>query len=292
MGFADDVLRITDSCKRERQTLLFSATLNHRGVAGVANRLLRAPEVVTLSTARDAHSAIKQQKILADDVGHKEQLVRWLLENESFEKALVFCNTKVQVDRLGGRLVGEQLRTGTLHGDMDQFSRNRVMDLLRRGAIKVLVATDVAARGLDVKGIDLVINFEMARSGDDYTHRIGRTGRAGEQGLAVSLIGANEWNLTASIERYLRQNFEPRSIDGLEAKFKGPKKLKASGKAAGKAAVKMREKKSTDGKVKVKERLRDKKNKGKRRAPTGSRIAATDDGLAPLRKKQTGDDTV
>jgi len=221
MGFSDDVLKIALSCNRERQTLLFSATLNHRGVAGVAKQILRDPQLVTLSTGREGHSAIRQQKVLADDFVHKQRLLIWLLENETYDKAVVFCKTKAQVDRLGGALDFGELRTGKLHGDMDQFARNRVMDLLRRGAVRVLVATDVAARGLDVKGVDLVVNFEMARSGDDYMHRIGRTGRAGEHGLAVSLISDPEWNLTAGIERYLHQTFEPRTIPGLAARYKG-----------------------------------------------------------------------
>jgi superfamily II DNA/RNA helicase len=94
------------------------------------------------------------------------------------------------------------------------------------------VATDLAARGLDVQGIDLIINFDMSRRGDDYVHRIGRTGRAGVQGQAISLISPNEWNLMSSIERYLKVRFERKRIKELAGLYKGPKKLKASGKAA------------------------------------------------------------
>ena len=98
--------------------------------------------------------------------------------------------------------------------------------------MKILVATDVAARGLDVEGLDLVISFDMPRS-DEYVHRIGRTGRAGAEGLAISLICHGDWNLMSSVERYLKQNFERRNIKELKAAYQGPKKLKASGKAAG-----------------------------------------------------------
>ena len=107
------------------------------------------------------------------------------------------------------------------------------MSKLRRGELKVLVATDIAARGLDIEDMDLVINFEMPRRGDIYVHRIGRTGRAGKEGLAISLITAPEYNLMSGIERYLKQRFERRRIKEIEGNYKGPKKLKASGKAAG-----------------------------------------------------------
>ncbi len=153
---------------------------------------------------------------------------------------------------------------------MDQDSRNQEMNRLRRGGIKVLVATDVASRGLDVTGIDLVINFDMPRDGDDYIHRIGRTGRAGEKGLAISLISAHEWNLMARIERYISGNFERRVIKGLEASYKGPDKVKSSGKAVGKKKDKTTKAKKdkADSKSKTKVRARDTKNIGKRRAPS------------------------
>ena len=107
------------------------------------------------------------------------------------------------------------------------------MKRFRRGAIEVLVATDVAARGLDIEGIELVINFNVAQSGDDHVHRIGRTGRAGQTGKAITLVSANEWNQMSSIERYLKLRFEQRKVPGLTASYRGPKKVKKSGKAAG-----------------------------------------------------------
>jgi len=132
----------------------------------------------------------------------------------------------------------------------------------------------VAARGLDVKGIDLVINVDMARSGDDYIHRVGRTGRAGESGTAITFISAPDWNLMSTVEHYLQIRFEKRAIKGLEAAFKGPKKIKNSGKAAGTKVNKEKRKarkeaaEMPDEAPKTKQRLRDKKNIGKRRAPS------------------------
>jgi superfamily II DNA/RNA helicase len=263
-------LHIARHCNPERQTLLFSATLNHQGIRGVAQQILKQPEVLTLNTVQDKHGDITQQVILADNPGHKGQLLRWLLEHEKFDKALIFTNTRALSHSLGEELKSHGHRTGILHGDMDQKERNQVMDRLHQGHINILVATDVAARGLDVEGIDLVVNFEMPRNGHDYVHRIGRTGRAGKKGLAISLVSHNEWNIKAGIEKYLRQRFAPRKIKELEGAYHGPDKIKKSGKAAG--APKSKRKAETarnkhKPKDKAKERHRYKKNIGKRRQP-------------------------
>ncbi len=239
MGFVDDVLAIIATCNPARQTLLLSATLP----AGVRRlmQVLIDPVRVMVNEAREQHESIRQQYILADDEKHKEKLLLWLLENETFERALVFTNTRDQATHLSGVMRYRGQRSGYLHGEVKQDVRNSTITAFRDGKINVLLASDVASRGLDVKGIDLVVNFDMARKGDDYVHRIGRTGRAGEQGLAVSLIGPLEWNLKASIERYLRVTLEPRKVKELPGNYKGPKKLKASGKAAAPSKRKKKE---------------------------------------------------
>lgn len=285
MGFSEDVLKIVSCCNKARQTLLFSATLNHRGLSKITDGLLKEPEIIRLNTVRDQHSQIKQQVVLADDALHKGRLTAWLLANETFDKALIFTNTRAQADKMGSYLRSQQQRVGVLHGEMDQDDRIRIMQLLRQGVINVLVATDVAARGLDVKGIDLVINFDMARSGKEHVHRIGRTGRAGEEGLAICLISPLEWNLMSSIERYLRIDFEQRTVKALIGKYKGPKKTKASGKSAGTKKVKQKKK---DKEEKSKQRHRNKKNIGKRRAPSARIVEdmPTQSGFKPLTKKK------
>ncbi len=282
MGFSEDVLAITDQCNRDRQTMLFSATLSQRGLGAMIEVLLRDPEIVTLSTVRDQPQHIRQQVIPADDNVHKRRLLAWLLQHESYEKALVFTNTRVQADALAPELRKQYLRTGVLHGEMSQDERNQVMKLLRQGTISILVATDVAARGLDIKGIDLVVNFQMARNGKEYVHRIGRTGRAGSEGLAISLISHQEWNLMTGIERYLRQSFEQRHIPEVGGKYRGPNRQKNSGKAAGKKRPPKAESKGNS--KKAKQRLRDKKNVGKRRRPTTDQVAS-EAGNQPLRKR-------
>jgi len=282
LGFSEAVLNIAQACNRERQTLLLSATLHHQGLKEVAANLLREPQTIALNNAREQHADIRQQIVLADHNHHKEQLLLWLLANEPHDKALIFTNTREWADRLGRVLVKHRHRAGVLHGDKEQNLRKRVVTQLREGHLSVVVATDVAARGLDIEGIDLVINFDMPRSGDDYVHRIGRTGRAGRQGLAIALVAAPEWNLMASIERYLHAQFERRAIKELAGSYKGPKKLKNSGKAAG------TKKKKTDGKSaadKSKQRQRNRKQIGKRRAPSGkAHEMPQETGFAPLKK--------
>ena len=234
MGFSDEVLSIAEHCLARMQTSMFSATLANKSLRGLAEALLTNPETLELYQTSDKHQDITQQIIFADDKAHKFKLVQWLIENEEYKHCVVFCNSKEQADQVYRVMQQQNISAGILHGDKDQKQRNLVMSKLRREQVKVLIATDVAARGLDIEGMDLVINFQMPRRGDIYVHRIGRTGRAGEKGTAVTLIEAAEFNLMASIERYLEQRFDRRKIKELEGNYKGPKKLKSSGKAAGK----------------------------------------------------------
>lgn len=231
MGFQNDVLKVMKYADTEHQTLLFSATLPSI-IRRFAEDILNEPESVLVHHHRKQHSDIVQQIVLADDIDHKEKLLRWLLENETYEKAIVFTNSKTLAARLDGLMRYHKFRAAQLHGDIQQKGRQATIDAFRSGKVNVLIATDLAARGLDVGGIDLVINFDMPRKGDAYVHRIGRTGRAGAEGKSISLIAQPEWNLMSSIERYLKVRFERKVIKSMAATYKGPKKLKASGKAA------------------------------------------------------------
>src|SRR5690606_29554734 len=152
------------------------------------------------------------QVVPADDTTHKEAQLKWLLANEGIAKVMVFTNTREMADRLQGVLIAAGHRVFVLHGDKDQKLRKQAIERFRQSHSAILVATDVAARGLDIEALDLVVNFDMPRSGDDYLHRVGRTGRAGAAGLAISLVAAHEWNLMSSIERYLRRQFERRLL--------------------------------------------------------------------------------
>ncbi len=265
MGFSEDVLNIAEHCHLNKQTLLFSATLMNYGVIKIADKLLKNHKIIALNSRHDSYSNIEQQIVLADDDAHKIKLLAWLLLNETYDKALIFTNTRNTADSLQGPLRGQKLRVGILHGNMDQKDRNRIMSLFREGVINILISTDLAARGLDVEGINLVINFNVPRNGIDYIHRIGRTGRADAQGLTIALVKHTEWNLMSGIERFLRQDFKRRNIKELAGRYQGPKKLKSSGKAAG-SKQKSDTKKPAPEKVKIRDR--DKKNIGKRRTPS------------------------
>jgi len=285
MGFREDVFAIINQCKKERQSFLLSATLNHEGIARIAREVLSKPGIVDMGSHRSKHGSIEQQIILADDYSHKDRLTLGLLNSETYVRALVFTNTKVHANQLANKLRYHEQEAACLHGDMTQDERQQVMLSYREGKIKILVATDLAARGLDVKNIDLVINYSMARSGDEYVHRIGRTGRAGESGLAISLISPQEWNLMDSIERYLKLEFKTRTIKGNEGKFKGPVKKQKEKK--GKDKVKGKNKDKDKGKLipKAKQRHRNKKNIGKRRTSEAAPQSAGPEGLSPLRRK-------
>ena len=268
MGFSDDVLTIVDSCNVDRQTLLLSATLN--GIYGPASEILRDPESISLNKTHDeksnAQENIEQQIVLADNTFQKQSITYELLEQEEFDKAVVFTNSKTKADRLASFLMHKRLRVGVLHGDLDPERRLRVMELLRSGKVNILIASDLAARGLDVPGVGLVINFEMPRRGDIYVHRIGRTGRAGENGLAISLINSLEWNLMISIERYLKRQFTPREVDGIVTTYKGPSRLKTSGKAAGSSAKKLKMTASERAKKRKRQKKKQDKKLNKRRS--------------------------
>jgi superfamily II DNA/RNA helicase len=193
----------------------------------------------------------------------------------------VFGNKRSTAVRLAGLLKYHQLRCACLHGEMSTEERREVMTRFSDGKINILCASDVAARGIDVRDIDLVINFDLPHSGDDYLHRTGRTGRAGAGGLALSLVTATDWNLMISIERYLKLSFERRSVPGLKARFNGPKSQKSSGKAAG-----SKKKKPKPAAAKSKSRQRNQKNIGKPAARARPAAAAPNDGFAPLMKKK------
>ena len=293
MGFKEELEAITSRCRPERQTMLFSATISHPGVRKVAESTLNDPETIMISTVRDQHESITQQYLLADDNKHKDAMLLRLLNDLKYEKALIFVNKKVEADRLGGFLRYKDVRNVVLHGDMEQDKRNHVMNLMRRGHINVMVATDVAARGLDISGVGLVINYDMARKGDDYVHRIGRTGRAGEQGLAISMIQPQDWNLKATIERYLQVSFDKTGVKGLEGKYKGPKDVRSNGKTPGKKKPKTAaEKKAQKARQKGKEKKVAKRAARRNEEALGDGVAAKRRPAAPVERKSTGFGTI
>ena len=219
MGFIDDVERIAAATPATRQTLLFSATLD--GVIGnLAQRLLKSPKRISVSASQARHENIEQRLMYVDDMAHKNRLLDHLLRDTELNQALVFTATKRDADSLADELSAQGHAAAALHGDMNQRERNRTLLNLRRGTVRVLVATDVAARGIDVAGISHVINFDLPKFAEDYVHRIGRTGRAGASGVAVSFASNRDAMNLKKIERYTGQAIQPHTIEGLEPKFK------------------------------------------------------------------------
>ncbi|NMG37215.1 DEAD/DEAH box helicase [Azoarcus sp. TTM-91] len=215
MGFVEDIDAIVAATPASRQTLLFSATLE--GVVGkLAERLTRNPQRIEIAGGDESRGNIEQRLMFADDLSHKNRLLEALLGSDGLQQAVVFTATKRSADELSLTLQEKGFTAAALHGDMHQTVRNRTLQRLRQGRIGVLVATDVAARGIDVAGISHVINFDPPRQVEDYVHRIGRTGRAGRDGVAITLSGPRETGLIRAIERYTGSRLEVHTIPGME----------------------------------------------------------------------------
>ncbi len=220
MGFIDDIETIVGRTPDTRQTLMFSATLD--GVVGsLAKKLTRNAQRIEIPSSAELKAHIDQRMMFADSLSHKNKLLDHLLRDVNIDQALVFTATKKSADELSDTLRELGFLANALHGDMSQGQRNRTLKGMRDGRTRVLVATDVAARGIDVAGISHVINFDAPRQAEDYVHRIGRTGRAGRNGMAVTLINPSERRLLRDIERFTGQTVQVDIIPGLEPTIHG-----------------------------------------------------------------------
>ncbi len=216
MGFIDDVKQIAKATPANRQTLLFSATVDNK-LDKIIKQLLREPVRVDLSQAKLSPVKIKQEIYMADNVQHKTRLLQHFIKNGNIYKAIIFSATKINADRLTRQLHGEGHSVAALHGDLKQNVRNRTIEAMRRGKIQFLIATDVAARGIDIHDITHVINFDLPKFHEDYVHRIGRTGRAGKSGIAISFALPDDGRHLQGIERYIGEKLVLSSVSGLEA---------------------------------------------------------------------------
>ncbi|TWG89177.1 superfamily II DNA/RNA helicase [Cupriavidus gilardii J11] len=232
MGFADDIDAIVAATPASRQTLMFSATLDGR-IAQLAARQLRDPQRIEIAAARADQSHIEQRLHFTDDMSHKERLLDHLLRDASLKQAIVFTATKRDADSLAERLSDTGFSAGALHGDMTQGARNRTLTALRRGNLRVLVATDVAARGIDVPDITHVVNFDLPKQAEDYVHRIGRTGRAGRSGVAINLVNHNDAFQWKRIERFTNNRVDASVIEGLEPRRQPKPRSGFGGKPGG-----------------------------------------------------------
>ena len=232
LGFEEDVGKIVDATNNDRQILLFSATLKHSNIKALTNHL-QSPERIIVDSPRECNANTQQFVALSDDDAHKLSQLE-VLSEQTEGKLLIFCKTRIQCEFVAGKLASQNVKARYIHGEVPQGTRKQVINQFQNGQFLVLIATDVAARGLDIPDVSCVVNFSVAQSGSDHIHRSGRTGRGEATGKVITLVSASEWNLMASIERYLKLSAERIVIGELKAKFKGPKKVKSSGKASGK----------------------------------------------------------
>jgi superfamily II DNA/RNA helicase len=221
MGFIDDIQFISQALPPARQTVMTSATFGGH-VGRLAATLMREPLRVAVASHTEAHADIEQRLHWADDLQHKDALLDHLLTAREVDQALVFTSTQRDADHLADRLAEMGHRVAALHGGMPQGRRNRVLHGLRTRSLRVLVATDVAARGIDVPSISHVINYGLPMKAEDYVHRIGRTGRAGRSGLAVTLAERRDAGMIHTIQRFTTQRIPTAVVAGLEPKRPEP----------------------------------------------------------------------
>ena len=215
MGFIDDIRHVTSALPPARQTVLVSATF--AGPVGrLAADLMRDPQRVEVTSHTEAHADIEQRLHWADDLRHKDALLDHVLTGREVEQAVVFTRTQLEAERVAQRLAEVGHSVDCLHGGMPQGRRNRVLQALRTRRLRVLVATDVAARGIDVPTISHVVNYGLPLKAEDYVHRIGRTGRAGRQGLAVTLAEHRDRGMIQRIQHFTRQRIPLSVVAGLE----------------------------------------------------------------------------
>ena len=219
MGFADDLEAIDKRCASRNQTLMFSATFAPK-IMALANELTTDATRVELAHAGEKHANIEQKLHWADSMSHKHKLLEHILADATLDQAVVFASTQVESEKIADALRANGYEATALHGAMPQAVRMRRLESLRKGHTKILVATDVAARGIDVPRISHVINFGLPMKPEDYTHRIGRTGRAGRNGVAITLVEHRDRAKIRNIERFTQQDIVASVIAGLEPQAK------------------------------------------------------------------------
>ena len=229
MGFIDDIETIVEATPTDRQTLLFSATWDG-AVGKLARKLTKNPEVVEVERVDD-QGKIEEQLLYCDDMRHKNRLLDHILRDANIDQCVIFTSTKAMTEVIADDLYEKGFAANCLHGDMPQGWRNRTLMDLRKGRCKILVATDVAARGIDVPTITHVINYDLPKQAEDYVHRIGRTGRAGRTGIAITFAEVNEYVKVHKIEKYIARKLPELTVEGMEPTRK---RKSAGGKPIGK----------------------------------------------------------
>ena len=274
LGFTDQLKLINELADhRLRQTLLFSATLDHAQVDALSRNLLKKPKQIMLSAANEQHSDIKQTLYLADHLDHKEALLEHFLNQDNVGQCIIFTATRADTSRLSESLNSKGFKSVALAGDLTQSKRLDIMDAFSRENFKILITTDVASRGLDLLSVTHVINFDLPKHAEEYVHRIGRTGRAGFKGNALSLVGPKDWASYLAIKSFLNDELSFAAVEGFKAKFKGIKEKKV-------APIKPTKKAVTANKPQPKRKAKPKKPAAPIKAPLNI------DGDTPMRRKK------
>ncbi len=246
MGFGPTVDRLSNECRWRKQTLLFSATLEGKGVEGFTADLLKDPADIDAEPSRRERKKIAQWYHRADDMNHKLELLKKIITDQA-ERSIVFLKTRERLAELRTELEKAQIPCAWIQGEMPQDRRNNAIARFRDGTVNVLLATDVAARGIDLPDVSHVINYDMPRSADVYLHRIGRTARAGKKGNAVSLVEAHDQPMLDRVARYVKEDIKERFIKEMRPKHKKPvfkkKKKDDKKKTAAKGKKKVAKKK-------------------------------------------------
>lgn len=220
LGFISEMRTIASEARNRKQAFLLSATLEGVGIEKFAKEVLNEPELIVATPPKSEQGKIHQYIHLADTLGHKQLLLLHILKEETTKRAIIFVKTRERVQQLSAFLNAEQIWHVYLQGEMPQDKRNTAISRLKEGKVNVLVATDVAARGLDIDDVTHVINFDLPRTADVYVHRIGRTARAGKKGTAISLVEAHDMVQLDRIERYTDSKLKRRVIDELRPQHK------------------------------------------------------------------------
>ena len=214
MGFIRDIRKILALLPKDKQTLLFSATFSSE-IRKLSSSLLKSPQTIEVA-ARNSTAERIEQMIHPVDRGRKRELLSFMIGSQDWRQVLVFTRTKHGADRLTRQLSQDGISAAAIHGNKSQGARTRALSDFKQNRVRVLVATDIAARGLDIDQLPHVINFELPEVAEDYVHRIGRTGRAGNEGMAISLVCIDEHKLLHAIERLLKVQLPKNIIEGYE----------------------------------------------------------------------------
>lgn len=214
MGFIHDIKRVLKLIPSQRQTLLFSATFS-KDIQALAQQFLRNPELIQVTPENTTSERIEQHVYMVDK-RRKRELLSWMIGDGNWKQVLIFTRTKHGANRLAEQLDNDGITAAAIHGNKSQGARTRALSGFKNGTVRALVATDIAARGLDIERLPHVVNFELPNVAEDYVHRIGRTGRAEADGAAISLVCIDEHKLLEGIESFTQQRFERLVVEGYE----------------------------------------------------------------------------